>query len=281
MKTSNNPMDFGNYVLYNTDNYKPLITNSLQEILNKFSEILIEYMRFISEKIKIKNKRHYTFIFERGIETLIHVFTMIFYYTKNLDLTFFHSQKAYYFYIEFIEQISDDNITFLQLSSRDAVVFVYKKTIYDINNDYKKTCAALTGEESVIMEVLNSYMTIYKKISSYIINNPRFIFDKKEECINSACDKLVHITSQINKNKNKVKNPVGESIYLFIKLLIKEQVSIPLFFTTLEEFIKCVQIKKKGIVDEPILINKINMFYFTPNLLENMTTDALLKELFN
>lgn len=281
MKTSNNPMDFGNYVLYNTDNYKPQITNSLQEILNKFSEILIEYMRFISEKIKIKNKRHYVFIFERGIETLIHVFTMIFYYTKNLDLTFFHSQKAYYFYIEFIEQISDDNITFLQLSSRDAVVFVYKKTIYDINNDYKKTCAPLTGEESVIMEVLNSYMTIYKKISSYIINNPRFIFDKKEECINSACDKLVHITSQINKNKNKVKNPVGESIYLFIKLLIKEQVSIPLFFTTLEEFIKCVQIKKKGIVDEPILINKINMFYFTPNLLENMTTDALLKELFN
>ena len=281
MKTSNNPMDFGNYVLYNTDNYKPLITNSLQEILNKFSEILIEYMRFISEKIKIKNKRHYTFIFERGIETLIHVFTMIFYYTKNLDLTFFHSQKAYYFYIEFIEQISDDNITFLQLSSRDAVVFVYKKTIYDINNDYKKTCAALTGEESVIMEVLNSYMTIYKKISSYIINNPRFIFDKKEECINSACDKLVHITSQINKNKNKVKNPVGESIYLFIKLLIKEQVSIPLFFTTLEEFIKCVQIKKKGIVDEPILINKINMFYFTPNLLENITTETLLQELFN
>ncbi len=281
MKTSNNPMDFGNYVLYNTDNYKPQITNSLQEILNKFSEILIEYMRFISEKIKIKNKRHYVFIFERGIETLIHVFTMIFYYTKNLDLTFFHSQKAYYFYIEFIEQISDDNITFLQLSSRDAVVFVYKKTIYDINNDYKKTCAPLTGEENVIMDVLNSYMTIYKKISSYIINNPRFIFDKKEECINSACDKLVHITSLINKNKNKVKNPFGESIYLFIKLLIKEQVSIPLFFTTLEEFIKCVQIKKKGIVDEPILINKINMFYFTPNLLENMTTDALLKELFN
>lgn len=280
MKTSNNPMDFGNYVLYNTDNYKPLITNSLQEILNKFSEILIEYMRFISEKIKIKNKRHYAFIFERGIETLIHVFSMTFYYTKNLDLTFFHSQKAYYFYIEFIEQISDDNITFLQLSSRDAVVFVYKKTIYDINNDYKKTCVPLTGEETVIMDVLNSYMMIYKKISSYIINNPRFLFDKKEECINNACDKLVQITSLINKNKNKVKNPFGECIYLFIKLLIKEQVSIPLFFTTLEEFIKCIQIKKKGI-DEPSIINKINIYYFTPNLLENKTTETLLQELFN
>lgn len=280
MKSSNNPIDFGNYVLYNTDNYKPLITNSLQEILNKFSEILIEYMRFISEKIKIKNKRHYAFIFERGIETLIHVFTMIFYYTKNLDLTFFHSQKAYYFYIEFIEQISDDNITFLQLSSRDAVVFVYKKTIYDINNDYKKTYSTLTSEESVIMDILNSYMRIYKKISSYIINNPRFIFDKKEECINNACDKLVQITNQLNKNKNKIKSPFSESIYLFIKLLIKEQLSMSLFFTTLEEFIKCIQIKKKGI-DELSIINKINTYYFTPNLLENMTMEELLQELFN
>jgi len=278
MKTSNNPMDFGNYVLYNTDNYKPLITNSLQEILTKFSEILIEYMRFISEKIKIKNKRHYTFIFERGIETLIHVFTMIFYYTKNLDLTFFHSQKAYYFYIEFIEQISDDNITFLQLSSRDAVVFVYKKTIYDINNDYKKTCNSLTNDESIIMDVLSSYMNIYKKIASFIINNPQFIFEKKEECINNACDKLSQITNQLNKNK--VKKPYSECIFLFIKLLIKEQVRVHMFFIILDEFIKTLQTKKKGI-DESILINKINMFYFTPNLLENMTTEILLQELFN
>jgi hypothetical protein len=95
-------------------------------------------MRFISEKTTMKNKLYYKFIFERGIETLLHVFSIIFYYTKNLELTFYHTQKAYYFYIEFIEQISDDNVTFLQLSSRDAVMFVYKKTIFDINNEYKK-----------------------------------------------------------------------------------------------------------------------------------------------
>ena len=117
------------YLLYNVENYKPLIQNTAQEILTKFTEMMIEYMRLIAEKTNIKNKQYYIFIFERGIETLIHIFSMIFYYTKNLELTFYHSQKAYYFYVEFIEQISDDNITFLQLSSRDALMFVYQNLL--------------------------------------------------------------------------------------------------------------------------------------------------------
>ena len=58
--------------------------------------------------------------------------------TGYLELSFYHTQKAYYFYIEYIEQISDDNITFLQLTSRDAILFVYKKTIFELNNDCKK-----------------------------------------------------------------------------------------------------------------------------------------------
>ena len=94
----------------------------------------------------MKNYECFIFIIERGIETIMHVFSMLFYYTKNLDLTFYHSQKAYYFYIEFIEQISDDNVSFLQLSSRDATTFVYKKTLYEINIEYKKTMNELTNE---------------------------------------------------------------------------------------------------------------------------------------
>ena len=126
------------YVLYNINNYKPTILNSSQEILTKFVNVIVNYMKFISEKINLKNKTYYKFILERGIHTIIHVFTMVFYYTRNLDLTYYHSQKAYYFYIEFIEQISDESVTFLQLNSRDAILFVYKKTIYELNSDYIK-----------------------------------------------------------------------------------------------------------------------------------------------
>jgi len=259
-----NQLDFGLFVLYNTDNYKPNITNTLHEIITKFSDIVIEYMKFISEKIKIKNKKHYMFIFERGIETLIHVFTMIFYYTKNLELTGYHSQKAFYFYIEFIEQISDDNITFLQLSSRDAIVFVYKKTIYELNNEHKKIMPSLTSDESQIIQIMNSYMNIYKKISHFIIHTD-FNFDNKHEYITNASNKVHTLSLLINKNK--LKRPYDECINLFTKLLINElknqnqnQNQISTFFIILEEFVHRIQSKKKAL-EESYIITKINDYY--------------------
>lgn len=278
MKPLPKQLDFGHYVLYNTDNYKPNITNNLQEIITKFSDIVIEYMRFISEKIKIKNRKHYVFIFERGIETLLHVFTMILYYTKNLELTGYHSQKAFYFYIEFIEQISDDNITFLQLSSRDAIVFVYKKTIYDLNNDYKKMMPVLTADERQIIETMNSYMNIYKKIAHFIIQK-NFNFDNKQEYINSASNKVHALSLLINKNK--IKRPYDECINLFTKLLINEleqhhnHTEIGDFFVILEEFVCRIQSKKKAL-EESYIITKINDYYLD----ETVNLDNILEHIF-
>lgn len=161
---SDSDSNISDFTLFNISNYKPIIENSVSEILTKFVEVIVEYMRFISEKISMKNKIYYRFIFERGIETLIHVFTFMLYYTKNLELTFYHTQKAYYFYIEFIEQISHDNVTFLQLSSRDATLFVYKKTIFELNNEYRKTIKPPTTEEQNILSTVDMYTHIYKNM---------------------------------------------------------------------------------------------------------------------
>ena len=258
MKTGSSQWDA--QCIYNTENYKSTIHNTSQDILAKISIIIIEYMRLISEKINIKNKHYYIFIFERGIETLIHVFSMIFYYTKNLDLTFYHSQKAYYFYIEFIEQISDDNITFLQLSSKDAVMFVYKKTIFELNNERKKTMPLLTTDEKSIVSYTDVHIQIYKKFVSYILNHSEFIYENKLEYINLCCDKMQKCISILNKYK--IKHNYIECIYLFTNLLTQrvDVNSVSLFFDLIEDFIKRIKeltIKKK-ITNEKIIINKIH-----------------------
>ena len=64
--------------------------------------------------------------------TLKHIFNTLLLYTKNLNLTVYHCKKAYLFYVEFITQIGDENHSFLQLNSKDAVIFLYKKTIFEI-----------------------------------------------------------------------------------------------------------------------------------------------------
>jgi len=242
--------EYSQYLLNNVDNYKSIIQNTPCDILTKITKVLIEYMRLISEKINIKNKQYYIYIFERGIETLIHIFSIIFYYTKNLELTFYHSQKAYYFYIEFIEQISDDNITFLQLSSRDALMFVYKKTIFEINNDYKKTNHFLTDEQHNIISYIDSNMPIYKKLVSFILYHNDFKYENKIEYINIGCDKIQDIAISFNKCiKTK-------SISLFIDLLQNKNVEPPLsichFFKLLDDFISKLKEHKKNISNKTL-----------------------------
>jgi hypothetical protein len=242
-----------NYILHNVVNYKPHIDNTVQEILNKFVTVIIEYMHCISEKITMKNKPYYRFIFERGIETLMHIFSIIFYYTKNLELTFYHTQKAYYFYIEFIEQISDDNITFLQLSSRDVILFVYKKTIYDLNNEYKKNIKEPNLDEKNILSVVNSYTYIYKNIVQFIINHKDFKYETKMDYIKLCCDCIEFISETLNKNK--IKKGSIDCIYLFTSVLADKKLEIKDFFSLLNEFIRKLNIKKK--IDDKTIKNKI------------------------
>ena len=246
-----------NYVLSNISNYKPHIDNSVQEILNKFVMAIIDYMRLISEKINMKNKPYYKFIFERGIETVMHIFSIIFYFTKNLELTFYHTQKAYYFYIEFIEQISDDSVIFLQLSSRDAILFVYKKTIYDLNNEYKKTIQQPNSDEKNILLLVNSYTYIYKNIVQFVINHNDFKYETKIDYIRVCCDSIESISGTIIEtlNKTKIKKGPIDCIYLFTNLLADKKIEIKDFFNLLDEFIRKIHNKKK--IDDKIIKNKI------------------------
>jgi hypothetical protein len=236
-----------NLILYNISNYKHIIDNSTNEILNKIIIIIVEYMRLITETIVIKNNYHYHFVIKRGVETIIHVFSIIFSFTKNLELTFYHTQKAYYFYIEYIEQISNDNITFLQLSSRDATLFVYKKTIFELNNEYIKNIHKQTPEEHIILSNIDTYIHTYKAIISFIINNINF----KYEHINTICNKIEYIYNELNKIQYKRINYIYSFIILFndIKLPITD------FFKILTQFIQKINNKKK--FDEKILKHKI------------------------
>ena len=251
------------YLLCNVENYNPVIKNTITDILNKFISINTEYLRFISEKITIKNRLYYKFIIERGIETISHIFLLIFFYTKNLDLTFYHSQKAYYCYIEFIEQISDENACFLQLSSRDAILFVYKKTIFEIHNEHKKSMNELNQNEKNILSYLSEYSELYKTIFVFIINNTEFTYDNKISYINMCCDCVEFISNTLNK---KIKKNIIDGIYLYLRFFEDKNMEIKQLFLLLDEYIKKLNTKKQ------INIKDIK------NKLESESVDELLQK---
>ena len=157
--------------LLNIENYKKEFSYSMDDILKKHGILLNEYLNFIYENINLKNKSCNNFIIIRGIETISHVFSIILYYSKNIDLAFYHGQKAFYFYVEFICQITDEQHTFLQLNSRDASLFVYKKTIFDINNDYtKNTNLHYTKYNIDQFEILYEQSCLIKQYITYPYN---------------------------------------------------------------------------------------------------------------
>ena len=125
--------------LQNLNNYYLNYNKRSTEIFTKYIGLITEYLVQITDNVYIKNHSYFKYIINKGIETISHVFNNILLYTKNLNITCFYSQKAYYYYSEFIGQISqiqDDNQSFIQLNCKDAILFVYKKTIFELNNDF-------------------------------------------------------------------------------------------------------------------------------------------------
>jgi hypothetical protein len=220
-----------NFSLQNLDNYRKNIDNTTSEITEKYYMLIAEYFKFITENIKVKNSNFAKFIITRGLDTITNVFNSIFYYTKNIDLTYFHCQKSFYFYVEFVGQISEDEKMFLQLSSRDATLYVYKKTIFEINNECKNTCESskLINDQ---IAIINSYINIYKTMVYKIIQSDRNNINN-----NLYIETFEKICKKINKT-----NLNNENVVLLNDIMDKfyfiTDDNIDYFFDIVEEFTK-------------------------------------------
>jgi hypothetical protein len=223
------------YSLHSTDNFNKIIDVDINKyIINKYIELIIEYLNFITENFKIKNPNYSKFIIIRGLETITNVFNMLFFYTKNIDLTYFHCQKSFYYYVEFIGQITEEQNVFLQLSSRDATTYVYKKTIFEINNVYRKNI--LTDKQtSEKLDLINKHLQIYNIILLKILNDDDFISNYDKEYI-----------KQIGKVLNKLNslNFDIDNLYileLFINILDNKILNIEKFMEIILLYLKKIQ----------------------------------------
>ena len=241
-----------NFSLQNLDNYRKNIDNTTSEITEKYYMLIAEYFKFITENIKVKNSNFAKFIITRGLDTITNVFNSIFYYTKNIDLTYFHCQKSFYFYVEFVGQISEDEKMFLQLSSRDATLYVYKKTIFEINNECKNT-----NESSKLLNdqiaIINGYINIYKTMVYKIIQ-----IDRNNINNNLYIETFEKICKKINKtnlnNENVVLlNDIMDKFYFII------DDDIDYFFDILQEFTKKLKLSHLKKCEKKLCVEELSL----------------------
>lgn len=224
-----------NFTIKNIKNYKKrLYLKNIQIYANEYIKLMSDFLGYSSENMHIQNKQYYLFIIKRGLETFSHVFLFLLMYTKNIDLVSYHCKKSFFYYIEFIGQISDDVHTYLQLNSKDATLFVYKKTVFEIDNEIKKN-VVLMKDEKKTLKFLSKIITFHNKYILYCLKNLNFSPENKEFSIINFTSKIKKIFDKFFQNKKNNYEKIKMMLYFF-NILETLEVESSVYISLLETF---------------------------------------------
>ncbi len=162
------------YALDDTSNYNYILQNTVVECFTNYVEIINAYIAH-SKNIHTLNNTLYTYLLEKGISTISHIFKLMLLYTKNLVLTNYYCRQTISYYVEFIEQNMqhEDNE---KINYNNASRFSYSKTIDRLIKHYRKTSYNelddntsellynIEEKETEIYSVINILMDVYNKI---------------------------------------------------------------------------------------------------------------------
>ncbi len=225
-----------NNSLNNIENYKTELDSNEHILFIKYIGLIHELIECSVDNIFIQKSEYLKFILMKGIKNVFYIFNFLLLYTKNLELTIYHTQKAILYFIEFIGQIGDDNHSFLKLNTKDASLFIYKKTIFEVNNDFRKSYEE-SEETKTKMEMLHLYIETYNNIMLKIIEN----FDFQ------------------NKSLEDLQTITFTKLYKIVESLIQ----LPIIFKSNNEKIK------EKINEYSVFVNNINACYSMPFIFNN------------
>jgi len=184
--------DPSNKRLTDEENYRTSFSlKDLDSSLLIYSRITSNFISDISEDINIADKSHFMFIVEKGIETITNVYKTLLLYTRNIELAEYHTEKACVYYIEFISQLVGTEI-----NVRETVLFVYKKTIFDINNECKKK-VAISVEQNVYFSILDETTLFIQTLIKTVLLE-RNVNDNKVIMGGILHEKIVEYSKKIN-----------------------------------------------------------------------------------
>jgi hypothetical protein len=155
----------------NLDLYNKTIDVSLFNVCLKIVDITNYYILYSFEG-SFKD----TTITQKGVDVILNVFAMILLYTKNLELAIEYTNNSIYYFIEYVTQISTTNteFVFVNLTIKDAILYVYRKSIFEINDNHKRNFKC-NPDETLYFEIVNSFIKTYTVILKSFITNKNYI----------------------------------------------------------------------------------------------------------
>lgn len=251
-------------------------------ILVKYSSLIAEFFQLMNHSDTLKTVPNAKSSLYIGINAIHRVFEFILLKTKNVENAYFYSQKSYYYYLEYMEQIHKSEFA---LNHMDAILFVYKKTIYEIQdgttNNTSDTATnvmtlnneTITIEEDELKLLLTNAFNFAKTL--FFWENDSITFDNRLH----LCDEYLH--------RYLLKVDSLELIGSYLEL-IQEKINMEYkkYEELLQEIIEKLEKTKRSAVFKNIDKNDriFNKFYMNQDTLyekfHGETTKDLVKWLF-
>lgn len=233
--------------IHTTENYnKHFEYKKYCEYANSYITLISNFLSYTGENVLIQNNSYYIFVMKRGLETISHIFRFLLMYTKNIFLTLHHCKKSFFYYVEFIGQIGDDNHSYLQLNSRDAMLFVFKKTIFDINSKYRQNFIVNTKEDTEYLHFFFLLTTFLNDLVLYCLQKKITDF-QKNLAIKYCIDMPLKIIHSIYNPKDSIHKSVSHvnSAMNFSQILKTKVSDLDRYISILRLF--CKKNRKKSV----------------------------------
>lgn len=136
--------------------------NIRSRIIDKYFTIIEEFFQQVEKVLIPISDIQINICLYIGLNSIYRVFEYVLFKTKNIEKAYYYCQKTYFYYIEYMEQIHQSNLQ-NTLNQTDAVLFIYKKTIFELQKD----------SENKIFDTITNIMTFEEEISK--LNNKEYV----------------------------------------------------------------------------------------------------------
>jgi hypothetical protein len=146
--------------------------NIRTRIVDKYFTIIEEFLQQIEKILLPIGDININTCMYVGVNSLYRVFEYVLFKTKNIEKAYYYCQKTYFYYTEYMEQIHQSNLQ-NSLNQTDAVLFIYKKTIFELEKDgdsktFDTITNIMTFEEEISRLNNKDYLLWLQKISDLI-----------------------------------------------------------------------------------------------------------------
>lgn len=136
--------------------------NIRTRIIDKYFTIIEEFFQQVEKVLLPIPEIQINVCLYIGLNSIYRVFEYVLFKTKNIEKAYYYCQKTYFYYTEYMEQIHQTNLQ-NTLNQTDAVLFIYKKTIFELEKD----------NENKVFDTITNIMTFEEEISK--LNNKEYL----------------------------------------------------------------------------------------------------------